>query len=59
MTPTHLFFVLAVSLLIFGPKRLPEIGRGLGKGLREFKGTITGIEGEKAEAEVKVEKNNG
>lgn len=59
MTPTHLFFVLAVALLIFGPKKLPEIGRGLGKGIREFKDTITSIEGEKPEAEVKAEKQNG
>jgi sec-independent protein translocase protein TatA len=40
-TPTHLIFVLIIALIIFGPKRLPEIGRGLGKGIREFKGTMT------------------
>jgi sec-independent protein translocase protein TatA len=31
-----------VALLLFGPKRLPEMGRGLGKGMREFKDSITG-----------------
>ena len=31
-----------VALLLFGPKRLPEMGRGLGKGLREFKNSVTG-----------------
>ena len=31
-----------VALLVFGPKRLPEMGRGLGKGLREFKSSVTG-----------------
>ncbi len=31
-----------VALILFGPKRLPEMGRGLGKGLREFKESITG-----------------
>jgi sec-independent protein translocase protein TatA len=31
-----------VALLLFGPKRLPEMGRGLGKGLREFKSSVTG-----------------
>jgi|BarGraIncu00222A_1022003.scaffolds.fasta_scaffold34622_3 sec-independent protein translocase protein TatA len=34
--------VLLVVLLIFGPKRLPELGKGLGKGMREFKEGITG-----------------
>jgi sec-independent protein translocase protein TatA len=40
--------ILVVALLIFGPKRLPEIGRSLGKGMREFKDSITGSD-EKAE----------
>jgi sec-independent protein translocase protein TatA len=31
-----------VALLLFGPKRLPEMGRGLGKGLREFKDSVSG-----------------
>ena len=34
-----------VALLLFGPKRLPEMGRGLGKGLREFKDSVTGDHG--------------
>ena len=34
--------ILVVALLIFGPKRLPEIGRSLGKGMREFKDSISG-----------------
>jgi sec-independent protein translocase protein TatA len=38
-----------VALLIFGPKRLPEIGRSLGKGLRDFKSAVSG-EDEKDEA---------
>ena len=34
-----------LALLLFGPKRLPEMGRGLGKGLREFKSSVTGEHG--------------
>ena len=38
----ELIVLLLVLLLIFGPKRLPEMGRSLGKGMREFKDTISG-----------------
>ena len=43
-----LIVILVVALLVFGPKRLPEIGRSLGKGMREFKDSVTGQD-EKAE----------
>jgi sec-independent protein translocase protein TatA len=39
---TDLIIVLVIVLLIFGPKRLPSLGRQLGHGLREFKDSITG-----------------
>jgi sec-independent protein translocase protein TatA len=41
-TPTHLLFVLAIALLVFGPRKLPELGKGLGEGLRGFKQAIKG-----------------
>ncbi len=40
LQPTHLIVVLAVALVVLGPKRLPEAGRALGQGLKEFKGSI-------------------
>ena len=39
---TDLIIVLVIVLLIFGPKRLPGLGRHLGQGMREFKESITG-----------------
>jgi sec-independent protein translocase protein TatA len=41
LQPTHLIIVLAVALVIFGPKRLPEAGRALGQGLKEFKSSVS------------------
>ncbi len=41
-SPTHLVIILLIALLLFGAKRLPEIGRSLGTGMREFKDSVTG-----------------
>jgi sec-independent protein translocase protein TatA len=38
--------VLIIALIIFGPKRLPELGRSLGKGIREFRGSLGGHDDE-------------
>ena len=43
--PTELIIVLVIVLLIFGPKRLPGLGRQLGTGMREFKDSISGKSG--------------
>lgn len=40
--PMELIIVLVIVLVIFGPKRLPSLGRQLGSGMREFKDSITG-----------------
>ncbi|MGV1048991.1 MAG: Sec-independent protein translocase subunit TatA/TatB [Solirubrobacterales bacterium] len=38
----EIILVLIVALIVFGPKKLPELGKSLGKGIHEFKGTISG-----------------
>jgi sec-independent protein translocase protein TatA len=38
----EILIVLVIALIVFGPKRLPEMGRSLGRGIREFKDSITG-----------------
>jgi sec-independent protein translocase protein TatA len=40
--PLEIAIVLVIVLVIFGPKRLPELGKSMGNGIREFKGSITG-----------------
>ena len=46
LQPTHLIFIFVVALLVLGPKRLPEVGRSLGKGIRDFRGALSGLEEE-------------
>jgi sec-independent protein translocase protein TatA len=40
--PLHIAFLVVILLLVFGAKRLPEIGRSLGSGMREFKDSVSG-----------------
>lgn len=49
-SPLHIIILLVIALLVFGPKRLPEIGSGLGKSIREFKQSMSGMMPEKPEA---------
>ena len=44
LQPTHLVFILLIVLIIFGPGKLPDLGRSLGKGIREFKDALSGAE---------------
>lgn len=44
--PTELLVILVIALLVFGPKRLPEIGRTIGKSLREFRQASSDLRGE-------------
>jgi sec-independent protein translocase protein TatA len=40
--PLEIVVILIIALIVFGPKRLPELGRSMGKGIREFKGSLSG-----------------
>ncbi|HEX3734804.1 MAG TPA: twin-arginine translocase TatA/TatE family subunit [Solirubrobacterales bacterium] len=40
--PLEIVVVLIIALVVFGPKRLPELGNSLGKGIREFRSTVSG-----------------
>jgi sec-independent protein translocase protein TatA len=53
--PWELLILLFVVLLVFGPKRLPEAGRSLGKGMREFKNSITGNDDTDSSGELEAE----
>jgi sec-independent protein translocase protein TatA len=44
--PLELIVVLAVALIVLGPKKLPEVGRSLGRGMREFKDSLSGDHGD-------------
>ncbi len=55
--PMEILVVLIIALIVFGPKKLPELGNSLGRGIREFKGSISGAEEEKPQvAEPQVAK---
>ena len=57
LSPWELILVFLLILLLFGAKRLPEIGSSLGKGIREFKTSIKEVEGE-VRAEITGDKNS-
>ena len=48
-SPWHIVLLLLIALLLFGAKRVPEIGHSLGKGMREFKGALMGEDEKKPE----------
>jgi len=53
--PLELVVVLIIALVIFGPKRLPELGRSMGKGIREFRGSISGKDNDESEKTPEIE----
>jgi sec-independent protein translocase protein TatA len=42
LSPVHLVIILVIVLVLFGPGKLPDLGKGLGKGIREFKDALKG-----------------
>ncbi|HTT18773.1 MAG TPA: twin-arginine translocase TatA/TatE family subunit [Candidatus Sulfotelmatobacter sp.] len=48
--PTHLLVILGIALLVFGPKKLPELGKGIGDGIRGFRSAIKAEEDKPATA---------
>ncbi|MBS1882677.1 MAG: twin-arginine translocase TatA/TatE family subunit [Actinobacteria bacterium] len=54
--PLEIAIVAIIAILVLGPKRLPEAGRGLGKSMREFKSGIAGISGDSSESSEKTAK---
>jgi sec-independent protein translocase protein TatA len=49
--PMHLILIFGIALLVFGPKKLPELGKGLGDGIRGFKSAMNPEEDKKDEPE--------
>jgi sec-independent protein translocase protein TatA len=52
--PLEIIIVLIIALIVFGPKRLPELGSSLGRGIREFRNTVTGGDKDEPEDEPEV-----
>jgi sec-independent protein translocase protein TatA len=54
--PLEIVIILVIVLVIFGPKRLPDLGRSLGRGMREFKDSVTGKDNDELPPPAVVEK---
>ena len=50
--PMHLLVIFGIALLVFGPKKLPELGKGIGEGIRGFKAAMSGHEDVPTETDV-------
>ena len=60
--PMHMLVLFGIALLVFGPKKLPELGKGLGEGIKGFKSAMSGKENEtpgKAKVEQLTEVSEG
>jgi sec-independent protein translocase protein TatA len=57
--PMHLLVIFGLALLVFGPKKLPELGKGIGEGLRGFKSAMKGPEDQPAPSSAETAKSTG
>lgn len=55
-SPWHLLVVLVIAILVFGPKRIPEVARSLGSGIRHFRESLSGEDPKPEEAKATVSK---
>jgi sec-independent protein translocase protein TatA len=56
--PLEIVLVLVIALVVFGPKRLPELGKSVGRGMREFKGSLAGEGGDGSEEKPAIERKS-
>lgn len=56
--PTHLLLIFGIALLVFGPKKLPELGKGIGEGIRGFKSAMKAAEEEKPSSTTTASNDN-
>ena len=54
LQPTHLLVIFFVALLVFGPKKLPELGKGIGEGLRALKEGMKGQDQPKKDGDIQT-----
>jgi sec-independent protein translocase protein TatA len=56
LQPMHLLVILLIALIVFGPRKLPELGKGLGEAIRGFKDALSGHDSAKPEVKTESEK---
>jgi sec-independent protein translocase protein TatA len=56
LQPMHLLIIFGIALLVFGPKKLPELGKGLGEAIRGFKSSMTEAEQTESAPEITIKK---